>query len=216
MGKNRLKVIRDIFWTFLKIGPATFGGGYAMLPIIEREVTVKRAWIPGKDIANLISIAGSAPGGIGVNASAFIGYRLAGIPGAVVAVIGITLPTFVVALLLSLAFNYMQGNSKVEAALTGIHAAIIGLIAVAAYNMGKSAIFDKTTLITSLSTIIILLSFPIHPLYVILFGLFIGIILVKVKEAIGFQVRLEKGNQVQVSTLDKGYANYEYFFAEGI
>ncbi|NOU85440.1 chromate transporter [Paenibacillus sp. LMG 31460] len=216
MGRNRLKVIRDIFWTFLKIGPATFGGGYAMLPIIEREVTVKRAWIPEKDIANLISIAGSAPGGIGVNASAFIGYRLAGIPGTVAAVIGITLPTFLIALLLSLAFSYMQGNAKVEAALVGIHAAIIGLIALAAYNMGKSAIFDKTTLITSLSTLIILLSFPIHPLYVILVGLFIGIILVKVKEAIGLQVRLEKGDQVQVSTLGKGYANYEYFFAEGI
>lgn len=216
MGINRLKVIRDIFWTFLKIGPATFGGGYAMLPIIEREVVIKRAWIPEKDISNLISIAGSAPGGIGVNASAFIGYRLAGILGAVVAVIGITLPTFLIALLLSLAFSYMQGNSKVEAALTGIHAAIIGLIAVAAYNMGKSAIFDKTTLFTSLSTLIILLSFPIHPLYVILVGLFIGIILVKVKEAVGIQVRLEKEDQVQVSTLGKGYANYEYFFAEGI
>lgn len=216
MGIIRLKVILDIFWTFLKIGPATFGGGYAMLPIIEREVTVKRAWIPEKDIANLISIAGSAPGGIGVNASAFIGYRLAGIPGAVAAVIGITLPTFLIALLLSLAFTYMQGNSKVEAALAGIHAAIIGLIALAAYNMGKSAIFDKTTLITSLSTLIILLSFPIHPMYVILVGLFIGIIFVKVKEALGLQVRLEKGDQVQVSNLGKGYANYEYFFAEGI
>ncbi|WP_063860401.1 MULTISPECIES: chromate transporter [unclassified Paenibacillus] len=216
MGINRFRVIWDIFCTFLKIGPATFGGGYAMISVIEREVVIKRAWIPEKDISNLISIAGSAPGGIGVNASAFIGYRLAGIPGAVAAVIGITLPTFLIALLLSLVFTYIQGNPKVEAALVGIHAAIIGLIALAAYNMGKSAIFDKTTLVTAIITLIILLSLPVHPLYVILIGLFIGIVLVKVKEAIGFDVRLEKGEKALVSSHGTGYAKYEYFFAEGI
>lgn len=188
MAKNKFTVILNIFWTFLKIGPATFGGGYAMLPIIEREVVVKKTWISQGDISNLITIAGSAPGGIGVNAAALIGYRLARIPGTMAAVIGITLPTFSIALLISLAFTYMKGNAVVEAGLTGIHGAIIGLIALAAYNTGKSAIFDKTTLFTMVITLIILLISPVHPLHMILIGLFIGFILLKVKGVIGHHV----------------------------
>ncbi len=79
------KQLWNIFWAFFKIGPTTFGGGYAMIPVLEREVVQKRQWVNGNEMSDVLSIAGSAPGGIGVNASAFIGYRLAGVPGASVA-----------------------------------------------------------------------------------------------------------------------------------
>ncbi|NOU67440.1 chromate transporter [Paenibacillus sp. LMG 31461] len=215
MQKQQLHLCLDIFWTFLKIGPSTFGGGYAMIPVIEREVVDKKAWIAEDEITNIIAIAGSAPGGIGVNASAFIGYRLARIPGAAAAVIGIALPTFLIALVLSFFLLFMQADPKVVAAFKGIHGAIIGLIVLAAYNMARSAIFDKTTLITAISTVAILLLLPINPLFMILIGLFIGFIFVKVKETFGFKVSLEKGKE-PVHTSYNGYTYYDYYIADGI
>ncbi|MDR6549011.1 chromate transporter [Paenibacillus qinlingensis] len=215
MQKHQLHLCLEIFWTFLKIGPSTFGGGYAMIPVIEREVVGKRAWIKEEEISNIIAIAGSAPGGIGVNASAFIGYRLAGIPGAAAAVIGIALPTFLIALILSIFLMFMQSDPKVIAAFKGIHGAIIGLIVLAAYNMARSAIFDKTTLITAVGTVAILLLLPINPLFMILVGLFIGFVFVKVKETFGIQVSLEKGKEPQQTSYN-GYTYYDYFIADGI
>lgn len=215
MRKHHLHLCLDIFWTFLKIGPSTFGGGYAMIPVIEREVVEKREWIKQDEISNIISIAGSAPGGIGINASAFIGYRMSGIPGAAAAVIGIALPTFLIALTLSIFLVFMQADPKVVAAFKGIHGAIIGLIVLAAYNMARSAIFDKTTLVTAIGTVAILLLLPINPLFMILIGLFIGFIFVKVKETFGFQISLEKGKE-PVHTSYNGYTYYDYYIADGI
>ncbi|OCT12098.1 chromate transporter [Paenibacillus pectinilyticus] len=215
MRNRKLHLCLDIFWTFLKIGPSTFGGGYAMIPVIEREVVEKRAWIAEDEVSDIVAIAGSAPGGIGVNASAFIGFRMAGIPGALAAVIGIALPTFIIALVLSVALLFLQSDPKVVAAFKGIHGAIIGLIVLAAYNMARSAIFDKTTLITAVGTVAILLLLPINPLFMIIIGLFIGFVFVKVKETFGFKISLEKGKD-PVHTSYNGYTYYDYFIADGI
>src|SRR5690606_3195030 len=116
MTLQQLRMLLPLFWTFFRIGPATFGGGYAMISLIEHETVTKRNWIDEQEFSNLISIAGSAPGGVGVNAAAFIGYRLAGIGGAVVSIIGITLPTFLIVLGLSFLYISMDGNPKVAAA----------------------------------------------------------------------------------------------------
>lgn len=215
MRNRQLQLCLDIFWTFLKIGPSTFGGGYAMIPVIEREVVVKRGWFKEDEASDIFAIAGSAPGGIGVNASAFIGYRMAGVAGAAAAVIGIALPTFIIALVLSMFLVFMQSEPKVVAAFKGIHGAIIGLIVLAAYNMARSAIFDKTTLATAVGTVAILWLLPINPLFMILIGLFIGTVFVKVKEAFGFKVSLEKGKE-PAHTSNNGYTYYDYFIADGI
>lgn len=213
MAKARVKQLWEIFWTFLKIGPATFGGGYAMIPLIEREVLVNRQWVSPDEMSDLLSIAGSAPGGIGVNASAFIGYRLAGIPGATAAVIGITLPTFLIAFILSFVFMQMEHSAKMKAALEGIHAAIVGLIIIAAIKMGKSAVFDKTTLTLLIGTVVIFLTTPIHPLYVILFGLFIGIICASAKKKLGLALKLDKE---EASESLSNFSYPDYFIADGI
>ncbi|MGG1519698.1 chromate transporter [Paenibacillus oryzisoli] len=215
MRNRKLHLCLDIFWTFFKIGPSTFGGGYAMIPVIEREIVGKKAWMEEAEMTDIISIAGSAPGGIGVNASAFIGYRLAGIWGAIAAVVGIALPTFLIALVLSLFLVFMQSEPKIEAAFKGIHGAIIGLIALAAYNMGRSAIYDKTTLGTAIVSLALLLILPINPILIILVGLFVGVVLVKVKEAMGYRVTLEKGKE-PIHTSHNGYTHYDYFIADGI
>ncbi|UVI31390.1 chromate transporter [Paenibacillus spongiae] len=189
---NKLQILLQLFWTFFRIGPATFGGGYAMIPLIERETVTKRKWIDKQEMSDLISIAGSAPGGVGVNASAFIGHRLGGIAGAVAAIIGITLPTFLIVFLLSYLYVQFGDHPKLEAALKGIHGAIIALILIAAYKMAKSSVFDKTTVAIALSALAVLLLTEINPVIAIVSGLFIGIILVRIKMLLGIKVYTEK------------------------
>ncbi|WP_435169004.1 chromate transporter [Paenibacillus glycanilyticus] len=189
--KERLYFLAQLFWVFVRIGPSTFGGGYAMLPVIEREVVNKRNWIAEKELADVVSLAGSAPGGVGVNAAAFIGYRKAGIPGAAMAVIGVTLPTFIIIITLSLFYLKFQDNPKVVAALKGIHGAVVALIAMSAYRMAKAAIFDKTTLVMLVLALLILLALPLTPLFIVAAGVLVGIGMVRVKEKTGKQANTE-------------------------
>jgi chromate transporter len=211
-GKARMKQLWVIFWTFFKIGPVTFGGGYAMIPMIGRVVVEKRKWISDEDMSEMLSLAGSAPGGIGVNTSIFIGYRLAGIRGAIAAVAGITLPTFLIICILALTFAQFEHNPKVEAALEGIHSAIIAFIIVAVYKFGKSAVIDKTTLAITLGTVIVLLLFSINPVLLIAVGLFIGILCIRIKEWLGIVP-----GQVQSKPVGPTpYKFTDYYIADGI
>ncbi|SDW66564.1 chromate transporter [Paenibacillus sp. PDC88] len=190
--KNSISRYLQLFWLFFKIGPSTFGGGYAMIPVLEREMVEKRGWISRQEMNDLMSLAGSAPGGVGVNASAFIGYRIGKVPGAVAATVGITLPTFLIVFILSSIYSVFQHEPKVQAAMKGIHGAIIGLIAVAAYKMGKNALFDRTTTIIAAASLIVLLVTGINPTLMILMGLVLGMIIISVKKKLGMSVQTEK------------------------
>lgn len=190
--KKRLTLLARLFWTFCCIGPSTFGGGYAMLPIIEREVVSKKKWVNEEEIGELISLAGSAPGGVGVNAAAIIGHRQAGIAGAVSAVLGVTCPTFLIVILISVGAVFFRDQPKVEAALKGMHGAIIALIVFAAFRMAKHAVFDATTTITALVTISVMLFTGVHPLYLIALSLLCGMAVIPIKKRLGFQANTEK------------------------
>ncbi|QAY68525.1 chromate transporter [Paenibacillus protaetiae] len=187
-----------LFWTFCRIGPATFGGGYAMIPLIEQEAVHNKKWISPEDMNELLSLAGSAPGGVGVNAAALIGFRQAGIAGAAAAVAGIALPSFAIVFMLSLLFTSFHDNPKVQAALKGMQGAIIALIALAAYRMAKSALFDLTTIVIAASTIAVLLLTSVTPVSIIMVGLFIGIVWIQLKRMIGLRIQFDKAARPSV------------------
>lgn len=189
---DRVKMLMQIFAVFFKIGPSTFGGGYAMIATIEEEIVHKKKWMNQREIGEMVSISGSAPGGVAVNSAAFIGYRLGGVAGSITAVAAITLPTFFIVLILSLLGVVFKENVKVGAALKGIHAAVVSLIIVAAYKMWKSSVFDIATLIIAAITVILLLFTGIHPFYLILGGPTIGIAVVIWKRRNGITTRTEK------------------------
>lgn len=189
---GKLIILRDLFWTFLKIGPSTFGGGYAMISTIEHEVVEKRQWMGAREISDIFSIAGSAPGGVGVNSSAFIGYRLGKIPGAVAAVLGITLPTFLILIGLSAGYALLQNEPKMISAFKGINGAVIGLIAVAAYRMGRTSLFDLSTKLVTIASLLLLLFTGLNPIFLILIGLVAGNVIMGVKKALGLPLATEK------------------------
>lgn len=186
------KILWEIFLTFLKIGPTTFGGGYAMIPMIEREVVERKKWVKRKDVTDVFAISESVPGAIAINSATFIGYRIAGWKGAVAALLGTLLPTFTIIVILSISFLYVKDSPMMEAAFQGIRPAIVALITYAGYKIGQTGVYDKTTFVTMLITVFVLLYLNIHPILVILSGIIAGMILVKVKRMLNINVKLEK------------------------
>ncbi len=117
-----------IFASFFKIGLFTFGGGYAMIPLIEREMIDRRAWVGRREFLDLLTLAQSVPGPIAVNTAVFVGYRMRGLRGAAAALGGTILPSFTIILLIALFFAGIRNNPIVDAAFKGMRPAVVALI----------------------------------------------------------------------------------------
>lgn len=120
--------LRTIFGSFFKIGLFTFGGGYAMIPLIEREVIDRRGWVERREFLDLLTLAQSVPGPIAVNTAVFVGYRMRSLRGALAALAGTILPSFTIILLIALFFADIRQNPVVDAAFKGMRPAVVALI----------------------------------------------------------------------------------------
>src|SRR5574344_2921836 len=127
----------DSFWSFFKIGAFTLGGGYAMIPLIQRTVVEDRKWLSEKDFIDLLAIAQSAPGVFAVNMSIFIGYKLRKKKGAVVMTLGTVLESFLIIFSIAIFFQQFKEFEIVEKIFKGIRPAVVALIAVPTFNMAK-------------------------------------------------------------------------------
>ena len=127
----------QIFLTFFKIGAFTFGGGYAMIPLIQAEAAEKHGWVSEEDILEIVAIAESTPGPIAINAATFVGYRARGIVGSVCATLGVVLPSFLMILAISCVLREFQENLYVRYAFRGIRAGVLALIVKAMWGMYK-------------------------------------------------------------------------------
>ena len=135
----KLKRIWALFCTFFKIGAFTFGGGYAMIPLIQKEAVEKNGWITDDDILEIIAIAESTPGPIAINSATFVGYRTAGFWGAFCATLGVVLPSFVIILAISYVLREFQQIKAVRYAFNGIRAGVLALLFKALWTMYKKA-----------------------------------------------------------------------------
>ena len=134
---KRLKTLFCIFISMFKIGLFTFGGGYAMISVLEHEFVSKKKWIDHEEFLDLVAIAESTPGPIAINSSTYIGYKQSGVLGAAVATLGMCLPSFTIIYLISLFFNAFLQIAWVAAAFKGIQACVVYLIASAGIKMLK-------------------------------------------------------------------------------
>ena len=135
--KNNFKNALILFVTFLKIGAFTFGGGYAMIPIIEKEICDKRKWLKGEEILDIFAIAESTPGPIAINSATFVGYKVAGFFGAFCATFGVVLPSFVIISIISLVLKEFSEYKAVKYAFMGIRAGVLALVIKALVSMYK-------------------------------------------------------------------------------
>lgn len=123
-----MKGLLNLFWTFFKIGCFTFGGGYAMIPLIEREVIDRRGWVERGEFLALLTLAQSAPGPIALNTSVIVGYKVRRTAGAVASVLGVVVPSFVILLAVAVFFAGIRQNPMVDAAFKGMRPAVVALI----------------------------------------------------------------------------------------
>ena len=164
--KNNTKLLFDIFITFFKIGSVTFGGGYAMIPLIEREVISNKGWIKNdEEIIDVFAVSESIPGAIAINSSTFVGYKIAGRSGAIAAMMGVVLPSFIIITLIATFFSKFQDNEIVKAAFMGIRSAVVALILMAAIKVGKKAIRDKLATVITIATVVLILILDIHAIF---------------------------------------------------
>lgn len=133
MKNNRIAL--DLFLTFGKVGIFTFGGGYAMIPLIQKEVVETKKWITNDDILEILAIAESTPGPIAINAATFTGYCVSGTFGAFCATMGVVLPSFFIILGLSYVIREFQELEPVQYAFMGIRAAVLALVVKALWSM---------------------------------------------------------------------------------
>ena len=136
---QRLKQAFQLFGIFFKIGAFTFGGGYAMIPLIEHETAEKRHLIDKEEISDIVAIAESTPGPIAINSATFVGYRSCGVLGAALATLGVVLPSLIIITVIALFLRKVMDNRFVKYAFFGIRAGVLALIAKAVVNFWKRA-----------------------------------------------------------------------------
>lgn len=168
-----MKTLLQLFWTFFKIGAFTFGSGYAMIPMIEKEVVDRRKWFERNEFYDQFALASSAPGPFALNTAVFVGYKLNGWWGSFTAVLGAIIPSFVIILLIAVCLTGFRGNAYVEAAFKGIRPAVIALIAVPFLNMLRKLPWYFMLLAVAVALVICYLG--ISPIWFILAGAAIGV-----------------------------------------
>ena len=135
-----MNIYLDLFLTFAKVGVCTFGGGYAMLPILQREVVEKKGWATDEELTDYFAVGQCTPGIIAVNTATFIGYKYRGVPGGVLATLGVVFPSLIIITAIAAFLSNFADIPVVRHALTGINAAVVALIASSVVKLGKSTL----------------------------------------------------------------------------
>ena len=179
-------IIFDLFRTFFKIGAFTFGGGYAMLPLVQEEV-LRYGWMELEQIINFIAVSESTPGPFAVNISTYVGSETAGFAGAVAATLGVVMPSFVIILIVAKFFSSFSKNKYVAGCMSGLKPAVIAMIASAIVSVGQSVFFHdginkeafySSSFISSAAIFLVMLILTfkkLHPVIIILLSAVMGI-----------------------------------------
>ncbi len=177
----KLKKLLNLFFTMFKIGLFTFGGGYAMVGIMENELVERKNWLPHEEFLDLLVISESTPGPIAINSATYIGYKIAGVLGSVFATFGVVLPSFIIIFLISLFFNEFLSLTLVAYAFKGIQVAVCYLIFTAGLKMFKKLKKNPLTVTLFLVTLVVyitltLLAKKFSSIYYILISGAVGLI----------------------------------------
>ena len=165
----------QLFSSFAKIGSFTIGGGYAMIPLIRAQVVDKHKWVTDSEFIDFLAISQSAPGILAINISIFIGEKLKGTKGSIVAALGTALPSFFMILLIATFFQSFRENQIVNSVFAGIRPAVVALIAVPLISLSKSANLNKYTSLIPVISVLSIVLLEISPVWVIMAGALLGL-----------------------------------------
>lgn len=166
----------ELFSTFFLIGLFTIGGGYVMIPVIQKEVLIN-GWLSSQQFKEILAISEMTPGPIAINTSTFVGYKIGGFWGAIFATTGVVLPSFIVILLISKAYEKYANNKLVRGFMSGITPAVSAIILSAVITVGKGSVNSLTSIIFCLIAFIILYKIKLNLVFILLIAGIVGLII---------------------------------------
>lgn len=166
----------QLFWSFFKIGAFTFGGGYAMIPLIQAEVVGAKRWLAEDEFMDMLAIAQSVPGPIALNTAVFVGNKMRGWKGSIITSAGIILPSFIIILLIALVFTEFKNNASVERVFKGIRPAVVALIAAPLWKMGRAAGITWRNAWIPVASALVIWQLGLSPIYIVIAAIICGVV----------------------------------------
>lgn len=167
-----------LFWTFFRIGAFTIGGGYVMVPLIQRDIVERRGWIEKDSFVDVLAIAQTAPGPLAVNTAVYVGYILRGIRGAMASLTGCILPSIIIILVVAALFDQVSSSNYIQAAFAGIRPAVVVLIVSAAIKIGRPVVRSRVELALAATAMVLVAFVRVSPALIVTaaaaYGLFAG------------------------------------------
>lgn len=181
-----MKIFLELFMSFMRIGGFTFGGGYAMLPLIQKEIVDRRGWASDEEVLDYFTIGQITPGVIAVNTATFIGYKKAGILGGMIATLGVVFPSIVIISVIAAFLTNFADLPVVIHAFNGIRACVCVLILIAVYNMGKKSVIDVCTALIFIATAVLTVLKVTSPVVLVIVAGVVGVLfqLIKAKRQV--------------------------------
>lgn len=173
---GNVNIYWQMFTSFVRIGSFTIGGGYAMIPLIQKEVVESKKWMDAREFIDMLAMAQSAPGVIAINTAIFIGYKMKGIKGSLVTTLGSALPSFLIILAVAMVFTNFRDNLVVERIFKGIRPAVVALIAAPLYKMAKSAGVTWKTIFIPIVAVLLIWLAGISPIWVVISAIAGGVL----------------------------------------
>ena len=165
----------ELFWVFFRIGAITFGGGLAMLPVLERDLAKRRSWLTAEQLVDYFAIGQSTPGIIAVNVATFVGYNRKGVRGSIVTTLGIVTPSIIVITLLAMFLNNFADIVWVQKALRGINVVVAVLLLSAVWSVGKKTVIDWMTAAIAIASFCAMTLFNVSGVVIVFASAVLGI-----------------------------------------
>jgi len=170
-------LILNLFATFFRIGMFSFGGGYAMLPLISREIVDHWHWLTPEQFIDVVAVSGVTPGPIAINAATFVGKKVAGVTGSAAATIGVVAPSFIIMLILAWLMRRYSKLPVIQNMFKGIRPVVVALIASAALFMINSSVTMVSQAVIALAALVLALKTKIHPITVLVVAGVVGVLI---------------------------------------
>lgn len=171
-----MDILVKLFLAFLKIGTFSFGGGYAMLPFIQKEIVEKNYWISMSEFTDIIGISQMTPGPVAINSATFVGYKVSGVIGSIMATIGVVTTSFILISIINKILDKFKESTIIKAALAGMRPILIALIIYAFIDLAKESYRDFKSIIITLIIGAILFTNKVHPILVIVIAAILGLL----------------------------------------
>lgn len=199
-----MKELISLFTTFFRIGLFTFGGGYAMLPLIQREVVEKHKWASEDEVMDYYAVGQCTPGVIAVNVATFIGYKKKGIAGGIFATLGVVCPSIIIISIIAACLTHFSDNVYVQHALAGIRLAVCALVSVSVFKLFKKGIVDAVTALIAIGVFALMRLLNLSPVISVAVSALVGIIFRCVLKKDGKAERVDVDNNSNVTEDKKG------------